>query len=327
MSVVICPRCKLKVSDHDGRCFACGAPLPKALPEVPADDNLLADENTDMVVVEKTAPSPKDEPVKPVAVAEVVPTIDNTEVRQPDGNSSAAKATAKRHPKARVVLVVTGGMIALIFANGLASTGTPPQEIVEDAESVNVMEQEDAEPEVVEPAVEEAAEAEAESAPMVEEPPTTTQIIDDGLTTSQRQALKSARGYLSHTSFSHDGLVRQLEYEQFPTEDAVYAADNCGADWYDQALKSAKGYLSHSSFSKSGLQRQLEYEQFTEEEAAYGVENCGADWYEQAVKSAKGYLDHSSFSLDSLIHQLEYEGFTPDEASYGANTVYNDGGY
>ncbi|MCI9211327.1 MAG: hypothetical protein HFI83_11835 [Eubacterium sp.] len=30
--------------------------------------------------------------------------------------------------------------------------------------------------------------------------------------------------------FSHDGLVKQLEFEGFTNEESTFAADNCGAD-------------------------------------------------------------------------------------------------
>ena len=56
-------------------------------------------------------------------------------------------------------------------------------------------------------------------------------------TTSQKNDVRAAKAYLDYTAFSHDGLVAQLEYEKFSRGDAVYAADNCGADWNKQAAK------------------------------------------------------------------------------------------
>lgn len=134
---------------------------------------------------------------------------------------------------------------------------------------------------------------------------------------SKQNALKSAKSYLNTSAFSRKGLIEQLEYEKYSTEDATYAVDNCGANWNEQALKSAKSYLNTSAFSYSGLKEQLEYEGFTSEQASYGVNNCGANWNEQAVKSAKSYLSFSSFSHDGLVEQLEYEGFTHEQAEYG----------
>lgn len=98
---------------------------------------------------------------------------------------------------------------------------------------------------------------------------------DDGLTIGQRNALASAKNYLSFTSFSYDGLIEQLEYEKFSHEDAVYAADTCGADWNEQAAEKAKAYLDMMSFSRDGLIEQLEYDGFTHDQAVYGAEQNG----------------------------------------------------
>ena len=63
---------------------------------------------------------------------------------------------------------------------------------------------------------------------------------------------------------------------QFNHEDAVYAADNCGANWKEQAAKKAADYLELMAFSKDRLIQQLEKgDQFTHEEAVYGVEQTG----------------------------------------------------
>lgn len=148
---------------------------------------------------------------------------------------------------------------------------------------------------------------------------TTEEITDkdDGLTTGQKNALKTADSYLSSMAFSHDGLIDQLIYEKYSEEDATFAADNCGADWNEEAVESAKSYISSMAFSYEGLISQLEYEKYTHEEAVYGVDNCEADWKEEAAESAKSYLDSMSFSRDGLIEQLKYEGFTQEEAEYG----------
>lgn len=97
----------------------------------------------------------------------------------------------------------------------------------------------------------------------------------DNISLGQKNALKSARDYLNYSAFSYSGLIDQLEYEGFSTEEATYAADHCGADWNEQAAKSAKEYLNYSSFSRSGLIDQLEYEGFTNEQAKYGVAAVG----------------------------------------------------
>ena len=137
------------------------------------------------------------------------------------------------------------------------------------------------------------------------------------MTMGQKNALRSAKQYLSFSAYSYQGLIDQLEYEEYSTEDATFAADNCGADWNEQALKSAKDYLKFTAFSYSGLIEQLEYEGFTAEQTTYAADHCGADWNEQAAKSAESYLSFSAFSRNELIKQLEYEGFTHEQAVYG----------
>lgn len=94
-------------------------------------------------------------------------------------------------------------------------------------------------------------------------------------TIGESNALKMAKRYLSSSSFSYNGLVKQLEYEGYSHEEAVYGAENCGADWNEQAVKKAKAYLDSSAFSKTGLIGQLEYEGFTHEQAVYGAEQNG----------------------------------------------------
>lgn len=94
-------------------------------------------------------------------------------------------------------------------------------------------------------------------------------------TVSQKNAVAKAKSYLNYSAFSHDGLVDQLEYEQFSHSDAVYGADNSGADWNEQAAKKAKSYMEYSAFSRGGLIDQLLYEKFTREQAEYGANSVG----------------------------------------------------
>lgn len=94
-------------------------------------------------------------------------------------------------------------------------------------------------------------------------------------TMGETNALKKAKSYIDMMAFSYNGLVEQLEYEKFTHEEAIYGADNCGADWNEQAVKKAKSYLDMMAFSKDSLIEQLEYEGFTHEQAVYGVEQNG----------------------------------------------------
>ena len=89
-------------------------------------------------------------------------------------------------------------------------------------------------------------------------------------TFGEQNALSKAYQYLQYSAFSYTGLIEQLEFEGYSHSEAVYAADNCGADWNEQAVKKAKQYLEHSSFSRSGLIDQLEFDA----QAEYAVNQC-----------------------------------------------------
>ena len=155
-----------------------------------------------------------------------------------------------------------------------------------------------------------------------------------GASSEESAALESAKSYLSLMPFSHDGLVEQLEYEGFTTEEATYAADNCGADWNEQAVRSAQQYLDLMAFSQEGLAEQLEFEGFTAEQAAYGAEQAygsgttdsaspaaggGTAGQSNALAAAEQYLSIMAFSYTGLIDQLEYEGYSTEEATYAAD--------
>ena len=105
--------------------------------------------------------------------------------------------------------------------------------------------------------------------------PTPTPTPIPNVTVSQKNAVAKAKSYLGYTAFSHDGLVAQLEYEQFSHADAVYGADNSGANWNEQAAKKAKSYMEYSAFSRGSLIDQLKYDQFTQAQAEYGANAVG----------------------------------------------------
>lgn len=106
-------------------------------------------------------------------------------------------------------------------------------------------------------------------------PSTSSNASTPSPTTGEKNALRSAREYLSFSAFSYTGLIKQLEYEGYSTEEATYAADNCNTNWNEQAAKSAKEYLDMSSFSRQELINQLIYEGYTQEQAEYGVTQNG----------------------------------------------------
>lgn len=148
------------------------------------------------------------------------------------------------------------------------------------------------------------------------------QIVEEiKISLGEKNALTKAKTYLNTIAFSREGLIHQLKFEGFTTEQAEYGVENCGANWNEQATKKAKTYLITMAFSKKGLIQQLEFEKFTTKQAEYGVENCNANWNEQAAKKAETYLNTIAFSREDLIRQLEFEGFTTEQAEYGVTSV------
>lgn len=95
------------------------------------------------------------------------------------------------------------------------------------------------------------------------------------LTIGEINALNLARAYLEAMPFSLNGLIEQLEYEGCSSEDAKYAADNCGADWKEQATLMGRKYLELYDFSKTDLYEQLKYEGFSGDEAGYALRELG----------------------------------------------------
>lgn len=97
----------------------------------------------------------------------------------------------------------------------------------------------------------------------------------EAVTYGKEGALRLAKVYLSIMAFSYTGLIEQLEYAGYTTEEATYAADYCGADWYKQAAKKAASYLEIMDFSRSALIEQLKFDGFTPAQAEYGVTQNG----------------------------------------------------
>jgi len=97
----------------------------------------------------------------------------------------------------------------------------------------------------------------------------------DDATMGKKNALNKALSYLDFTAFSYTGLIKQLEFEGFSHEEAVYGSENCGADWNKQAALKAQSYLDYTAFSRDGLIKQLEFEGFTRKQSEYGAEAVG----------------------------------------------------
>ncbi len=92
------------------------------------------------------------------------------------------------------------------------------------------------------------------------------------MTGGQKNAVRAAENYLGYTAFSRQGLIEQLEFEDYSTADATFAVDYVAPDWNEQAAAAAENYLDYSAFSRQGLIDQLVFEGFTNEQAQYGVD-------------------------------------------------------
>lgn len=95
------------------------------------------------------------------------------------------------------------------------------------------------------------------------------------MTAGQENALASAEQYLDYSSFSQEGLVDQLKFEDYSVADATFAANHVDADWNEQAAAKAEEYLDMTSYSHQGLVDQLKFEGFTPSQAEYGVKKAG----------------------------------------------------
>lgn len=128
------------------------------------------------------------------------------------------------------------------------------------------------------PAADEAsgtpAAADAPQAPAVETP-AVEPAPESNLTPSQQNAVRSAESYLELMGFSRQGLIDQLEFEQYSTSDATFAVDSLTVDWNAEAAESAASYLETMAFSCGSLIDQLEFENFTPEQAAFGAGQTG----------------------------------------------------
>jgi colicin import membrane protein len=165
-------------------------------------------------------------------------------------------------------------LIAIIIIGSIATSGEEPTETV-------------AEPEVKETEVKEVTEDQPKEEPVATEPvaeepkeevkeePAKEEPKEPELTLSQQNAINKANDYLDFTAFSKSGLIEQLEFDGFPTDEATFAVNNITVDWKEQAGIKAKDYLDFTSFSRQGLIEQLEFDGFSTEEATYGVDQVG----------------------------------------------------
>lgn len=102
------------------------------------------------------------------------------------------------------------------------------------------------------------------------------------LTGPQKNAVRSAKQYLTLKGFSRDGLIKQLSSDYgdgYEVNDAAIAVDSLNINWNKQAARSAEQYLLLQGFSCSRLIKQLSSaygDGYTISQATYGAKQTDA---------------------------------------------------
>lgn len=180
------------------------------------------------------------------------------------------KGAKKGTSIAAIVVSTVAWLIAVIVVLSSVLSGVNAAVQSQDSGGVVADESVEEEPAQDEPAVEEPAVEE----PLVEEP-VVEEPTEPALTLAQQNAVRSGESYLDFSGFSRSGLIDQLEYEGYTTEEATFAVDSIAPDWNAEAAQSAESYLEFSAFSRQELVDQLLYEGFTPQEAEFGVSAVG----------------------------------------------------
>ena len=96
-------------------------------------------------------------------------------------------------------------------------------------------------------------------------------------TENQQKALDKANEYVDTLPLSHDGLIKQLEYDGYTTDVATYAADNCSVNWNKEAKEMAEQYMDSTTYTYKDMVQQLEAEGFTKKQAKFGAKAVGLE--------------------------------------------------
>lgn len=96
-------------------------------------------------------------------------------------------------------------------------------------------------------------------------------------TENQQKALDKANEYIDTLALSHDGLIKQLEYDGYSTDVATYAADNCDANWNKEAKEMAEQYMESTTYTYKAMVQQLQAEGFTKDQAKFGAKAVGLE--------------------------------------------------
>lgn len=142
----------------------------------------------------------------------------------------------------------------------------------------------------------------------------------------QESALSHAKKTFASSSYSRSGVISALKKQGYTEEEAIYAADNCGANWKSNATTGAKTYARNNSqknwiyacYSEKATRSALSSDGFTSDEIDYGIANCGVDWNSQADRSVKSYAkSHKNCTASEISNYMIQAGFTLDQVVYG----------
>lgn len=88
---------------------------------------------------------------------------------------------------------------------------------------------------------------------------------------SCKKASSKANEFMPWIATSKKGLVGQLKYNGFTTEEAECGVNLNDFDWNDQAKRCGKSYLRSGTFSQKTLASQLKHEGFTPDQIEYAI--------------------------------------------------------
>lgn len=148
-----------------------------------------------------------------------------------------AAPTAKKGGLGKKLGIGLGGLFGLaILISAIGGGATPEETALNAASSTETTAAPAEEAPPLEPAEAPAPTEAPKPAPTTPPPtappttpkPTTTEAPKPQFSVSQTNAARKAASYLSHTAFSRQGLIEQLEYENFTREQAEYGVSKNG---------------------------------------------------------------------------------------------------
>ena len=178
------------------------------------------------------------------------------------------------------VLVTAGVLVAFIAIESASGSGDTADKSAKDNHNAKTAQHRKSDTAVAAQPTPDVTPA-ADPSPTKKPEPSKTPKPTPSFTTSQEQAIGSAKDYLDFSAFSRDGLIQQLSSKYgdgFSKADAIFAVNHITVNWNEQAVRSAKDYLAMSHFSRAGLIQQLDSKYgdgYTLAQATYAANHVG----------------------------------------------------